>query len=87
MSKVEETFNISEVFKYFTFGQAVLHYLHQENLWLEQKWVNRDNFSAGGKLRLQKWLRNKHFSTAGTIKSKFKKKHIFFIPKYLSFQP
>ena len=25
-------FNILEVFKYFTFGQVVLHYIHQENL-------------------------------------------------------
>ena len=25
-------FNISDVFKYFTFDQAVLHYIHQENL-------------------------------------------------------
>ena len=48
MSKLEQTFSISEVFKYFKFGQDVLHYIHQENLWLEQKWVNRDNFSPGG---------------------------------------
>ena len=74
MSKVEETFNISEVFKYFTFGQAVLHYIHQENLWLEQKWVNRDNFSANGKLRLQKLCRIKHFSTAGTISPNSKRR-------------
>ena len=59
MSKVVETFNISEVFKYFMFGQVVLHYIHQENLWLEQKWVNRGNFSVGGKLSLQKLCRNK----------------------------
>ena len=52
MSKLEETFNISEVFKYFTFGQVVLHYIDQENLSLKQKCVNRNNFSAGGKLRL-----------------------------------
>ena len=32
MSKLEETFSISEVFKHFTFGQDVLHYIHQENL-------------------------------------------------------
>ena len=52
MSKMEETFNISDVkIKYFTFGQVVL----------------RGNFSAGGKLSLQKLCRNKHFSAAGTI--------------------
>ena len=45
MSKLEETFSISEVFKYSTFGQDVPHFLHQENLSLEQKWVNRDNFT------------------------------------------
>ena len=32
MSKLEETFSIPEVFKYFTFGQDVVHYIHQENL-------------------------------------------------------
>ena len=37
MSKLEETFSISEAFKYFTFDQDVLHYIHQGNLWLEQK--------------------------------------------------
>ena len=48
MSKLEETFSISEAFNYSTFGQDVLHYTYQENFLLEQKWVNRDNFSAGG---------------------------------------
>ena len=28
MSKLEETFSISEVFKYSTFGYDVLHYIH-----------------------------------------------------------
>ena len=37
-----------EVFKYFTFGQVVLQYIHQENLWLKQKWENSDKFSPGG---------------------------------------
>ena len=32
MSNLKETLNISEVFEYFTFGQVVLHYIHQENL-------------------------------------------------------
>ena len=32
MSKLEETFSISEVFKYFMFGQGVLHHIRQENL-------------------------------------------------------
>ena len=32
MSKLEENFSIKEVSKYFTFGQDVLHYIHQENL-------------------------------------------------------
>ena len=32
LSKLKETFSISEVFKYFTFGQGALHYIHQENL-------------------------------------------------------
>ena len=36
MSKLEETFSISEIFKYSPFGQDVLHYIHQENLRLEQ---------------------------------------------------
>ena len=30
--KSGETFNISEVFKYFIFGQVVLHCIHQENV-------------------------------------------------------
>ena len=85
MSKVEDTFNISEVFKYFTFGQVVLHYIHQENLWLEQKWVNRGNFSAGGKLRMQKLCRNKHFSTAGTISPNSKRKTFSCSPSIIFF--
>ena len=32
MSKLEETFIILEVFKYFTIGQDVLHHIHQENV-------------------------------------------------------
>ena len=32
MSKLEETFSISEDFKYFTFDQDALHYIHQEIL-------------------------------------------------------
>ena len=48
MSKLDETFNISEVFKNFTFGKVVLHYIDQENLSLKQKWANRDNSSEGG---------------------------------------
>ena len=31
MSKLDETFSISEVFKYSMFGQDALHYIHQEN--------------------------------------------------------
>ena len=31
MSKLEETFSISEVFKYYTFGHDVIHYIHQKN--------------------------------------------------------
>ena len=30
--KAEETFNISEVFKYFIFGQVVPHYIHKKSL-------------------------------------------------------
>ena len=30
ISKLQETFNISEVLKYFTFGQDVLHYIYQK---------------------------------------------------------
>ena len=40
-----------------------------------------------GKLRLSKSCQNKHFSTASMIKSKFKRKKIFLLPKYYSFQP
>ena len=32
LSELEETFSIPEVFMYFTFGQGVLRYVHQENL-------------------------------------------------------
>ena len=32
MSKLAEPLNISKVFEYITFGQVVLHYIHQENL-------------------------------------------------------
>ena len=76
MSKVEETFNI---------GQVVLHYIHQENLWLEQKWVNRNNFSAGGTLRLQKLCRNKHFCAAGTISPNSKTKTFSCSPSIILF--
>ena len=60
MSKLEGTFSISEAFKYSTLArvfyiiyimrifEGVLHYIDQEDLWLEQKRVNRDNFSPGG---------------------------------------
>ena len=82
---MEETFNISDVFKYFTFGQVVLHYIHLENLLLEQKLVNRDNFSAGGKLRLQKLCRNKHFSTVGTISPNLKRKTFSCFPSIILF--
>ena len=49
--------------------------VHHKNLWLEQKWVNRDYFSIGGKLRLHNLWQNKHFSTTRTISPNYIKKH------------
>ena len=35
--KIEGNFQYFRIFKYSTFGQDVLHYIHEENLCLEQQ--------------------------------------------------
>ena len=85
MSKLEKPFSISEVFEYYTFGQDVLHYIHEENLRLEQKRVNRDNILQVGKLRLHKLCQNKDFSTAGTMSPNSKRKIFSCSPSIILF--
>ena len=74
MSKLEETFSILEVFKYFTFGQDVyIIFIKKIFDWSKNEKIGT-TFLQVGKLRLHKFCQNKHFSTASTISPNSKQK-------------